>query len=41
VIYEWDAGKARANLRKHGVSFVDAATVFFDPLALTFQDPYH
>src|SRR2546422_5232382 len=41
VIYEWDARKAIANLRKHGVSFEDAATVFFDPLALTFQDPYH
>jgi uncharacterized DUF497 family protein len=41
VIYEWDAKKARANLRKHGVSFEDAATVFLDPLALTFPDPDH
>jgi uncharacterized DUF497 family protein len=41
VIYEWDARKATANLRKHGVSFEAAATVFLDPLALTFQDPYH
>ena len=40
MIYEWDAEKAKANLRKHGVSFEDAATVFLDPLALTFPDPY-
>jgi uncharacterized DUF497 family protein len=39
VVYEWDAVKARANLRKHGVSFEEAATVFRDPLALTFADP--
>jgi hypothetical protein len=39
VVYEWDAVKARANLRKHGVSFEEAATVFRDPLAWTFVDP--
>jgi hypothetical protein len=27
--------------RKHGVSFEEAVTVFLDPLALTFPDPYH
>ena len=37
--FEWDAKKAIANERKHGVSFRDAATVFGDPLALTFLDP--
>ncbi|HLG14889.1 MAG TPA: BrnT family toxin [Blastocatellia bacterium] len=41
MIYEWDAKKAKTNLRKHGVSFEDAATVFLDPLALTFPDPDH
>jgi hypothetical protein len=41
VVYEWHAAKAKANLQKHGVSFDDAATVFLDPLALTFPDPYH
>jgi len=41
VIYEWDPEKARANLRKHGVSFEEAATVFLDPLAITFPDPDH
>jgi hypothetical protein len=41
VVYEWDAVKTKANLRKHGVSFEDAAIVFRDPLALTFADPGH
>jgi len=41
VIYEWNAAKARANLQKHRVSFEEAATVFLDPLALTFSDPDH
>ena len=41
MIYAWDAEKAKINLRKHGVSFEDAATVFLDPPALTFPDPYH
>jgi hypothetical protein len=39
--FEWDAPKSTANLRKHGVSFEEAATVFGDPLALTFADPDH
>ena len=29
--FEWDSGKADSNLRKHGVSFEDAARVFLDP----------
>jgi uncharacterized protein len=41
VIYEWDAGKAARNLKKHGVDFTEAATVFLDPLAVTYQDPDH
>lgn len=41
MIYEWDPEKAKANLRKHGVSFEDAATVFLDPLAVTYPDPDH
>ena len=32
---EWDERKAAANLRKHGVSFDEAATALMDPLALT------
>jgi hypothetical protein len=39
--FEWDREKASANLRKHGVSFDEAATVFYDPLAATFDDPDH
>ena len=41
MIYEWDPTKATANLRKHKVSFAEAASVFLDPLALTFSDPDH
>ena len=41
MTYEWDAKKAKGNRRKHGISFEDAATVFLDPLALTFPDPDH
>jgi uncharacterized DUF497 family protein len=41
VIYEWNAGKARANLNKHGVSFEEASSVFLDPFAMTFFDPHH
>jgi uncharacterized DUF497 family protein len=41
VTYEWDTAKAAANVRKHGVSFEEAASVFLDPAALTFLDPDH
>jgi uncharacterized DUF497 family protein len=41
VRFEWNASKAAANLRKHGVSFHEAASVFFDPLAATGDDPDH
>jgi len=39
--FEWDPKKAGKNLKKHGVTFEEAATVFGDPLALTFHDPDH
>jgi uncharacterized protein len=39
--FEWDAGKARANQRKHGVSFEEASTVFADPAGMTIFDPMH
>ena len=38
---EWDAQKAASNLRKHGVSFEEAASVFFDSLSATGADPDH
>jgi uncharacterized DUF497 family protein len=37
----WDPRKAATNLRKHGVSFEEASTVFLDGLALTGADPDH
>lgn len=40
VDFEWDRGKATANLRKHGVDFADAVGVFSDPLAATIADRY-
>jgi uncharacterized DUF497 family protein len=39
--FEWDPEKARQNVKKHGISFDEAATVFYDPLAATFSDPDH
>ena len=36
--FEWDESKARANLRKHGVSFEEALTVFHDVYASQFVD---
>ena len=41
VQFEWDPRKADANSRKHGVSFDEAASVFDDPLAITYADPDH
>jgi uncharacterized DUF497 family protein len=41
VHFEWDARKAAQNRRKHRVSFHEAATIFGDPLALTYLDPDH
>jgi len=41
VRFEWDPEKAKKNLRKHGVSFEEAVTVFYDPLSATFDDPDH
>ncbi len=39
--FEWDEQKAKRNLKKHGVSFEEAATVFGDPLSMTIADPLH
>ena len=40
-LFEYDPEKAEANLKKHGVSFKEAETVFYDPLSLTVRDPVH
>ena len=39
--FSWDPKKAAANLKKHGVSFEEASTVFRDTLSVTGSDPDH
>jgi uncharacterized DUF497 family protein len=39
--FSWDPKKAAANLKKHGVSFEEASTVFHDTLSVTGSDPDH
>ncbi len=39
--FEWDEKKAASNLKKHGVSFEEASTVFGDWLSITIEDPLH
>ena len=41
LVFEWDAGKAAQNVRKHGVPFEEARSVFADALSLTIPDPDH
>lgn len=41
MTFAWDEAKAAANLRKHGVDFREAATVFGDALSTTFPDVDH
>ena len=39
--FEWDDDKAASNIKKHGVGFEEAQTVFYDPLAYIFDDEAH
>lgn len=41
LTFEWDAEKAKANLKKHKISFDEARTIFADPRLLTFPDAEH
>jgi len=41
VRFEWDDRKASINLKKHGVSFEEARTAFFDERARLIDDPDH
>lgn len=41
IKFEWDEGKAASSLKKHGVSFEEASTIFDDPLAIIFEDEDH
>ena len=39
--FKWDVSKSKSNKQKHGVSFEEASTVFYDPLAKLGHDPDH
>ncbi len=41
LLITWNGQKARSNRRKHGVTFEEAASAFYDPLSLTIDDPLH
>lgn len=41
LFFEWDERKNRANKRKHGISFEEARTAFYDENAIQFYDPDH
>ena len=41
VEFIWDEKKNAANIKKHGIDFQEAATVFFDDYAIMFDDPDH
>jgi uncharacterized DUF497 family protein len=41
LVFEWDDAKSDLNLREHGISFVEAASVFNDDLGLMRHDPIH
>lgn len=41
ITFEWDPVKAKANLKKHGVSFEEAQSVFYDEFAVQFFDGEH
>jgi len=41
VFFEWDEAKNKANIKKHGISFEEAESVFYDEYALLKADPDH
>ena len=41
IQFEWDENKNQINQRKHGISFREAKTVFYDEEALVIDDPEH
>jgi uncharacterized DUF497 family protein len=41
IQFEWDSAKAAANVRKHGISFEEAQSVFYDDFAVQFFDDEH
>ena len=41
LVFEWDKKKVNANIKKHGISFEEARTTFYDENAIQFYDPDH
>jgi len=41
IVFEWDNKKDKVNIKKHGVSFEEAQSVFFDDTAIQFWDEIH
>lgn len=41
MVFEWDENKDLINQKKHGISFDDARSVFYDDSAILFDDPDH
>ena len=41
MIFEWDNSKNKTNLKKHGIDFQEAQTVFYDENGILFDDPEH
>jgi uncharacterized protein len=41
MLFNWNPNKAKSNLKKHGISFEEASTVFENKLSDTFDDPDH
>ena len=41
ISFEWDQEKNKSNIKKHGISFEEAVTVFADESAILFDDPEH
>ena len=41
IRFEWDPNKERINRQKHGITFAEAQTVFYDSEALVIDDPAH
>ena len=41
ITFDWDADKEITNIKKHGISFDEAVTVFADEAAILFDDPEH
>jgi hypothetical protein len=41
MLFEWDENKNKANIKKHGIGFAEASSVFYDDNAILFDDPDH